>query len=228
LDGIERRLLWSGTVTVSLLQLQRVKLFREGVLNPSAHFHPVTLARSEVEEAIRAIELLQFAKNKDDFARKANDLLAKPNPTQQDLIDASCYLRTACETDTGALLWSYTANGSVESSPAMANGAVYVGSDDGNVYALNATTGALLWSTNIGGPLSSSPAVANGVVYLGSGDVNSGAYGVYALNVSSGALLWSYTTGGPVISSPSVVNGVVYVGCDDGNTYAFGLKKGRE
>ena len=34
----------------------------------------------------------------------------------------------------------------MESSPAVANGVVYVGSDDGNVYALNASTGAKLWS----------------------------------------------------------------------------------
>ena len=37
------------------------------------------------------------------------------------------------------------------SSPAVANGVVYVGSDDGNVYALNATTGAKLWSYTTGG-----------------------------------------------------------------------------
>ena len=36
--------------------------------------------------------------------------------------------------------------GQVASSPAVANGVVYVGSFDGNVYALNASTGALLWS----------------------------------------------------------------------------------
>ena len=97
-------LLWSGTGAVCLFHLQRVRLFREGVLNPSAHFHPVTLAKSEVEEAIRAIELLQFAKNKDDFAKKANDLLGKAAPTQQDLIDTSCYLRTAYETDLRGIL----------------------------------------------------------------------------------------------------------------------------
>ena len=32
------------------------------------------------------------------------------------------------------------------SSPAVANGVVYIGSGDGNVYALNASTGAKLWS----------------------------------------------------------------------------------
>jgi outer membrane protein assembly factor BamB len=45
----------------------------------------------------------------------------------------------------------------------MANGVVYVGSYDGNVYALNARTGALLWKYTTGGTVESSPAVANGV-----------------------------------------------------------------
>jgi len=35
---------------------------------------------------------------------------------------------------TGAKLWSYKMGGS-ESSPAVANGVVYIGSDDSNVYA---------------------------------------------------------------------------------------------
>ena len=50
----------------------------------------------------------------------------------------------------------------------MANGVVYVGSDDHNVYALNASTGAKLWSFTTGDYVDSSPAVANGVVYVGS------------------------------------------------------------
>ena len=41
-------------------------------------------------------------------------------------------------------------DGYVHSSPAVANGVVYVGSDDGNVYALNASTGAKLWSYTTG------------------------------------------------------------------------------
>jgi len=117
------------------------------------------------------------------------------------------------------VLWNYTAGGSVTySSPAIANGVVYFGSDGGNVYALNADNGALLWSYANSGAVQSSPAVANGVVYIGSDDNN-----LYALNASTGAQLWSYTTGGSVESAPAVANGVVYVGSDDGNVYAFGL-----
>jgi outer membrane protein assembly factor BamB len=54
----------------------------------------------------------------------------------------------------------------------VANGVVYVGSDDNNVYALNAGTGAFVWKYTTGGAVYSSPAVANGMVYVGSADGN--------------------------------------------------------
>jgi outer membrane protein assembly factor BamB len=118
--------------------------------------------------------------------------------------------------------WSYTTGGFVESSPAVAGGVVYVGSFDGNVYALSAATGAKLWSFTTGGFVVSSPAVADGVVYVGSGDGN-----VYALNAATGAKLWSFTTGSFVDSSPAVAGGVVYASSFDGNVYAFDLAGGQ-
>lgn len=64
----------------------------------------------------------------------------------------------------------------------MVNGAVYAGSDDNKVYALNAATGATLWSYSIAdgldASLTSSPAVANGTVYVGSTDTNLYAFGL--------------------------------------------------
>ena len=115
------------------------------------------------------------------------------------------------------------------SSPVVANGVVYYGSEDsgvltGHVYALNASTGAQLWSFETGGPVDSSPAVANGVVYIGSWDHN-----LYALNASTGAKLWSFTTGDALeSSSPAVANGVVYVGSIDGNVYALNATTGEK
>jgi eukaryotic-like serine/threonine-protein kinase len=107
--------------------------------------------------------------------------------------------------------------GYVNSSPAVANGVVYFGSND--VYALDASTGALLWSYAMGGWVSSSPAVANGVVYavgfLGN---------LYALNATTGALLWSDVTAAEE-SSPAVANGVVSVGGGDG-VYALNASTG--
>ncbi len=65
----------------------------------------------------------------------------------------------------------------VYSSPAVANGMVYVGSEDNNVYARNASTGVELWQYATGNAVYSSPAVANGVVYVGSTDSNLYAFG---------------------------------------------------
>jgi energy-coupling factor transporter ATP-binding protein EcfA2 len=106
LDAIDQRLKQRGTKAISLFRIQTVKLFRKGVLNPSAHFHPVSLAKSEVEAAIRAVELLTFPKDEKDenFAKDASDLLVNAAPSDQDLIDAACFLRTAFETDLRGLL----------------------------------------------------------------------------------------------------------------------------
>jgi energy-coupling factor transporter ATP-binding protein EcfA2 len=106
LAAIDQRLKRRGTKAISLFRVQRVKLFRKGVLNPSAHFHPISLARTEVEAAIRAVGLLTFPKEEKDenLAKDANDLLVKGAPSEQDLIDAACYLRTAFEIDLRGLL----------------------------------------------------------------------------------------------------------------------------
>ena len=66
----------------------------------------------------------------------------------------------------------------VISSPAIANGVVYIGSNDNNLYALNANTGAKLWSYTTGNWVVSSPVVSNGVLYVGSADGNVYAFGL--------------------------------------------------
>jgi outer membrane protein assembly factor BamB len=140
---------------------------------------------------------------------------------------------TSTAPTTNQTLWNYTAGGPVESSPAVVNGVVYVGSDDNNVYALNATTGAKIWNYTAGGAVESSPAVANGMVFV----VSDNGF-VYALNAKTGHRIWnypivvlipgwaSYPIGTPVESSPTVSNGVVYVGNDNGSVFAFSARNG--
>ena len=115
------------------------------------------------------------------------------------------------------LKWQLGAGGT---SPAVANGVMYLSSYDEVTYAINPSNGNLLWGFNPGsGPGTSSPAVANGVVYLT-------GFGLFAVNSSTGTKLWSYGNGFPFGSSPTVVNGVVYVGCDDDNVYAVNASTG--
>ena len=47
--------------------------------------------------------------------------------------------------------WSYTTGGNINASPSVANGVVFIGSWDYNVYAFNASTGVNLWSFPTGG-----------------------------------------------------------------------------
>src|SRR5205814_5117047 len=54
--------------------------------------------------------------------------------------------------------WTYATKGSIESSPVIADGVLYVGSDDNSLYAIDPATGAVLWTAS---PANySSPAVA--------------------------------------------------------------------
>jgi uncharacterized repeat protein (TIGR01451 family) len=109
------------------------------------------------------------------------------------------------------LLWSYC-RGGWDSSPAVADGVVYIGGS-----AFDAETGALIWNQQQPGTTwDSSPAIINGVVYVGDSDNN-----VYAFDAETGGVIWNYTTKGEVHSSPAVADGVVYIGSSDRNLYAL-------
>jgi outer membrane protein assembly factor BamB/PKD repeat protein len=119
--------------------------------------------------------------------------------------------------------WRFETGGGVSSSPAVANGVVYVGSNDNNLSAIDAATGTVKWWFATGNYVYSSPAVANGVVYVGSYDNN-----LYAIDAVTGTEKWRFATGNYVYSSPAVANGVVYVGSYDNNLYAIDAVTGTE
>jgi len=70
----------------------------------------------------------------------------------------------------GKAAWTFATRARVESSPAIAGGRVFVGSNDGRFYVLGLNDGAKLWEFNAGAPLSASPAIANGRIVIGSQD----------------------------------------------------------
>jgi len=117
------------------------------------------------------------------------------------------------------------------SSPVIAGGAVYFGSGDHNVYALDIETGALRWTFRTGNVVHASPAVSNGVVFIGSWDRN-----MYAINAATGKEIWKFQTGNDTViynqigiaSSAAVAGGVVYFGCRDGHFYAVDAKTGAQ
>jgi outer membrane protein assembly factor BamB len=71
----------------------------------------------------------------------------------------------------GVTKWSRPIDGEYAvSSPAVADGKVYFGLDNGYVYALDAFTGDFVWSYKTDGPAQSSPAISDGLLLVGSND----------------------------------------------------------
>ncbi|MGB9915654.1 MAG: PQQ-binding-like beta-propeller repeat protein [Candidatus Bathyarchaeales archaeon] len=71
----------------------------------------------------------------------------------------------------GSVVWSYAVDGKGSiSSPAVADGKVFFGLDNGYIYALDAYTGALIWEYRTGGAVRSSPAISGGLLFVGSND----------------------------------------------------------
>jgi len=121
--------------------------------------------------------------------------------------------------------WDY-----FQSSPVYVDGAVYFGSADGFIYAVEAKSGKGLWKYKTLGRVRSSPAVTDGVVYVGSMDGN-----LYALEARTGQLRWKFKTAGDaffptgeVQSSPAVANGLVFFGSRDGHLYAVDTATGQK
>jgi outer membrane protein assembly factor BamB len=143
------------------------------------------------------------------------------------------------------LKWKFATGNRIVSSPVIDNKKIYFGSDDGNIYAIDAKSGREIWKRSTRGPVPSTPAVSAGTVYLTSYDGN-----FYALNAETGALKWKFATGGErrfeakglhgmqpknqtiadpfdiYLSSPVVADGAVYFGSGDGNLYALDAASG--
>ena len=117
------------------------------------------------------------------------------------------------------------------SSPVVNASAVFFGSSDGNVYALNAADGTLKWKFSTGDVIHASPALANGTLYIGSWDSF-----FYAIDAATGKEKWRFKTGEDheiynqvgIQSSAAVAEGVVYFGCRDSNFYAVDAETGKQ
>src|SRR6266576_6953619 len=79
------------------------------------------------------------------------------------------------------LLWTFKTGRPVKSSAALDGGRVFIGSGDGNIYALDGATGKKIWDFKTGDAVESSPLALGGRVFVGSTDAF-----LYALDAASG------------------------------------------
>ena len=145
------------------------------------------------------------------------------------------------------LAWKFKTEGRVISSPLVVGDAVYVGSTDGALYAINRADGTQRWKFETRGPVNSSRAFRDGVVYVGSLDGN-----LYAVDAASGTVRWTFATQGErrftapgihgaiprtermpdpfdvFLSSPAIADNTVYFGSGDQHVYALDAATGAQ
>jgi outer membrane protein assembly factor BamB len=120
--------------------------------------------------------------------------------------------------------------GDIDGSPIVRNGRVYVSSNDGNVWAVDAETGALAWSapfTTGDGPAKGFlfPERANGDLYFAT---DTKVWGITDQGASAAALWPAVTLPGAAGSRPSIVLKVpgqpwLYVGGGNGGLHQLDL-----
>jgi hypothetical protein len=120
---------------------------------------------------------------------------------------------TAFDTETGAELWRFFAEGPVRFAPVAWQDKVYFVSDDGFLYCLNTADGSLRWKFSglpqseadrkvIGHgrlislfPARGGPVLSDGVVYFAAGLWPTEGVFIHAVDAESGAAVWSNTKG---------------------------------
>lgn len=118
--------------------------------------------------------------------------------------------------------WRFHMGGGSKCAPLVYNGRVYVGANDGNLYALDEATGKLVWQVAAGGEIMTQPVVYKDTILFGTGG---GAF--YAVT-TDGKAKWSFPAGDAVFSSPVLdETGTVYFGTNGAKFFALNAETGQ-
>ena len=134
------------------------------------------------------------------LASLSSALAAEPAMFRGDARHGGIY-DAAGVTELHGVKWTFHTGAAVISTPAVADGTVYVGSSDHNLYALDAASGALAWQFTTAGERRFSGKHLHGAEPAA--EVMPDPFDVF-------------------LSSPVVAAGVVYFGSWDGQLYAIG------
>jgi outer membrane protein assembly factor BamB len=131
----------------------------------------------------------------------------------------------AVETDDATEYWSGqdtpNVGSAITSTPAVSNGTVFAGTNNGRVLAWDASTANKQWEQSVDGPIYSELAADSGLVYV---TTNNGT--LHVLDATDGTKQWKAIL--PVelgASSPTLANNRVHVAADQVYTFDAGSSK---
>jgi outer membrane protein assembly factor BamB len=133
-----------------------------------------------------------------------DQLLHPPVATDEGVVVPSREFVYLLDPADGSERWRYSTDGNAtESTPAVANGTIFVADERESFHAIDLVTGQQRWTAPFDGP--TTPVVADGTVYA----VESG-YSLVAIDADSGETLFDYRPSQVPLSTPIVGDGVLY------------------
>nr|MBL0711690.1 outer membrane protein assembly factor BamB [Colwellia sp.] len=124
--------------------------------------------------------------------------------------------------------WDSRLSALLAGGPTAGLNKIFIGSENGKIYALDAQTGELVWQASIKGEVINAPAVDSGVVV-----VNSASGIMKAFNANNGEELWQVDQEVPAltlrgISAPVIISGGILIGSGKGDVNVYLLEKGQQ
>lgn len=124
--------------------------------------------------------------------------------------------------------WSGKESALLAGGPVVDNGKLFIGSENGKLYALNAENGDLLWQSQIKGEIITAPAVDLGILV-----VNTASGIMKALDTETGEEIWKVEQDVPPltlrgVSQPVMASGGVLIGTSKGTVGVYILEKGQQ
>ncbi len=156
---------------------------------------------------------IDLAKGKYLWNIDAGDIASEPLVTDDGVFVSALYKHIdKYDLTTGDKKWRFETEDQHRSSPALSDGILVVGCDNGTIYALNADSGKLVWKVQSGASVFATPAIVDQSVFVGSADSV-----FYALNLKTGEELWRSKVEAPIIQSAAGNGEKVVFGSTDGD-----------
>lgn len=123
--------------------------------------------------------------------------------------------------------WDSRNSALIAGGPSVGMNQVFVGTENGDIFALDAETGTLVWQVKIKGEVITTPAFDSGILV-----VNTASGILKALDATNGQELWKVEQDVPAltlrgISAPVIASGGVLVGTGKGELGVYILEKGQ-
>ncbi len=142
-----------------------------------------------------------------------------------------------------AAKWKTHVGATLITDASIANGVLYMGSEESKVLAFDAASGKQLWVTEVDNRIRGQMLVADGKVFLGTGNRDfkrdyideqdnpilirgRGQSSVYALDAATGSVIWRYDTVGEDMPTGMYKDGVYYFANGDRHFYALDANTG--